>query len=107
MSNKARKNEILPIKKADISVSVRILPLKFKLYASKSYDGNAILEHSRKLEQKYHNKCIPDNLTWLGSYSVAKSYERKDTKLYEWEIKTPTRLVNINKKMKNILNVCF
>jgi hypothetical protein len=108
MNNKTRKKRNSTYKKkADISVSVRILPLKFKLYASKSYDGNAILEHSRKLEQKYHKKCIPDNLTWLGSYSVAKSYERKDTNLYEWEIKTPTRLVNINKKNEKYFKRLF
>lgn len=106
MMNKTRKKRNLTAKqKSDISI--RILPLKFKLYASKSYDGNAILEHSRKLENQYHKKCIPDNLTWLGSYSVAKSYERKDTNLYEWEIKTPTRLVNINKKNEKYFKRLF
>ena len=77
------------------------------MYASKSYDGNAILEHSRKLEQQYKRKCIPDNLTWLGSYSVAKSYERKDTNIYEWEIKTPTRLIVMNKKNETYFKKLF
>jgi hypothetical protein len=106
VSNKTKKRRNTTVRqKSDISV--RILPLKFKLYASKSYDGNAILEHSRKLEQQYKRKCIPDNLTWLGSYSVAKSYERKDTNIYEWEIKTPTRLIVMNKKNETYFKKLF
>ena len=106
MTNKTKKKRNTTARqKSDISV--RILPLKFKLYASKSYDGNAILEHSRKLENQYHKKCIPDNLTWLGSYSVAKSYERKDTNIYEWEIKTPTRLIVMNKKNEKYFKRLF
>lgn len=106
LTNKTRKKRNSTYKKKS-DISVRILPLKFKLYASKSYDGNAILEHSRKLEHQYHKKCIPDNLTWLGNYTVAKSYERKDTNIYEWEIKTPTRLIVMNKKNEKYFKRLF
>lgn len=106
VSNKIKKSRHYTLKK-NAHVSTKTLPVNFKLYGSKSYDGNAILEHARKLEQQYNKKCIPDNLTWLGSLSVAKSYERKDTNIYEWEIKTPTRLVNINKKNEKYVKRLF
>lgn len=90
-------------KKKIKNLSIKTLPIKFKLYGAKSYDGKAILDHARELEQKYHNSCISDNLTWLGSYDVAKSYKKHDLNIYEWEIKIPTRLLIINKRNEKYL----
>lgn len=102
--NKQRRSYTFK-KKYDIRL--KILPLNFKLYGSKSYDGNAILEHARKLEQQYNKKCITDNLTWLGNYNVAKSYSTKHTRLYEWKAKSPIRLAIINKKNEKYFKNLF
>lgn len=106
VSNKTKKRRNSTAKQKS-DTSIRILPVKFRLYGSKSYDGNAILEHARKLELQYKRKCISDNLTWLGSYSVAKSYETKNTNLYEWKIKIPTRLIVMNKKNEKYFHKLF
>jgi len=102
--NKPRRN-YTSRKKGNLSI--KTLPIKFKLYASKSYDGQAILDHAHELQQKYHNTCITENLTWLGSYNVAKKYKTSDTNIYEWAVKTPTRLLIINKINKTHLNKLF
>jgi hypothetical protein len=87
--------------------SIIKLALKYKLYGSKSYDGKSILEHSQKLEIEKNRRCIESNLTWLGSYEVAKIYEKKETRLYEWEIKSDTRLIKINKRNEGYLKKLF
>ena len=103
--NKQKKKYTL--KKHINNLSVKTLPVKFKLYGAKSYHGNAILEHARELENKYHSSCIMDNLTWLGTYNVAKNYKTKDLIIYEWEIKTPTRILIINRRNKKYLKNLF
>lgn len=96
VSKKNRKRRTITAKKLPSLLSIRLLPIGYKLYGSKVYDGNAILQHSHMLADRYRKKCIPENLTWLGSYSVAKKYETQNTKLYEWRIKSPTKLAIIN-----------
>ena len=103
--NKQKKKYTL--KKHINNLSVKTLPIKFKLYGAKSYQGNAILEHARELENKYQSSCIMDNLTWLGTYNVAKNYKTKDLIIYEWEIKTPTRILIINRRNKKYLKTLF
>ena len=83
--NKTRKHK---------EYNLKILPKKYKLYASKKYDGDAILKHAHSLEQQYHKRCITENLTWLGTLDVARNYKTDDTKIYKWETINKTRLID-------------
>ncbi len=68
------------------------------LYAAKSYRGDAILEHTKELENKRHNNCIKESITWLSNLETAKLYKNNTNHLYKWTITKPTKLVKTNKQ---------
>lgn len=93
MNNKTRKN------KKQISAEnplIKVLKIGYPLYASKAYEGSAILEYNKQQEEKYHDKCLMQNSSWFGDLNVAKSYKTKDTHIYLWKIKNKTNLLSIN-----------
>jgi hypothetical protein len=96
--NKTRKHK---------EYNLKILPKKYKLYASKKYDGDAILKHAHSLEQQYHKRCITENLTWLGTLDVARNYKTDDTKIYKWETINKTRLITFDKKNESYFKQLF
>lgn len=67
--------------------SLKKLRIGFSLFASKKYSGDEVLEYTKNQELKNHELCLLDNLSWFGTYEVAKSYKTRETKIYEWKIK--------------------
>jgi hypothetical protein len=92
--NKTKKN-VSNLKKKP---SVKTLQKNSSLYASKKFDGEELLEFTKNNEFKTKKSCLQDNLSWFGSYKVAKSYQTHETKLYKWKIKKPTHLLIMNEK---------
>jgi len=70
----------------------------YPLYASKKYDGNSILEYTKKQEKIHKTHCFNENMTWFGDYEEAKHYKTNENKMYEWKIKKETRLISMNEK---------
>jgi len=98
--NKTLKKSLYP--------SLKILKIGYPLYASKSYDGESILNYNKSEELKYKDKCLMQNSSWFGDLDVAKSYKTKETNLYRWNVIHTTKLLNINLLnedfIKNIFN---
>jgi hypothetical protein len=92
MNNKTRKNKKIPTE----TPLLKVLKIGYPLYASKAYEGSAILEYNKEQEEKYHDKCLMQNSSWFGDLNVAKSYKTKDTHIYLWKTKNKTNLLNIN-----------
>lgn len=87
--------------------SLRFLNAGFSLYASKKYRGDKILEYTKNAEKKSNDKCSMDSSSWFGELDVAKIYSKKDTHIYHWKIKSPTYLLNINKKNHTFIHNIF
>jgi hypothetical protein len=102
--NKTKKRHI-PMKK--IPVSLKILPIGFPLYASKKFEGKEILEYTKNQEKTQKDHCLMENSTWFGDFDVAISYKTKETKLYKWNVKKITNLLNINKENEHFINKIF
>lgn len=87
--------------------SVKNLAKGFPLYASKTFSGEQILEYTKKNEEKYRQPCLLENLSWFGSYDVAKSYQTKETHMYQWDIKKNCKLLRINKENEHYFRDLF
>lgn len=92
-NRKSKKNKTFKNKNKPI---FKVLNKNYSLYASKKYSGQEILNHSHELDLKFHKKCITDNLTWLGTLDVAKSYKTADTQIYKWNTKNKVKLIVLN-----------
>jgi len=103
--NNTKRNHKPPQKY--IKPSLKYLKIGYSLYASKKYEGDKILEYNRVSEKKTGDHCLLDNSSWFGDLDVAKSYAKKDTHIYEWKIKKPTYLLNINKENESFVSNIF
>lgn len=86
---------------------VKKLKKGFKMYASKSFNGQKILDYTKKQEKKYKKKCIKENLNWFGNLKEAKIYKTSKNHIYRWKIKKDTNLIKINKKNEDIFSIFF
>ena len=100
MKTKTNKKTNKKKTRKNIKINPSVKPLKkgFSLYASKSFSGDQILSYTQTNEEKYKKPCLLDNLSWFGSYEVAKSYQTKETHLYQWILKKKCELLRINKE---------
>jgi hypothetical protein len=89
------------------SPSLQILKTHSPLYASKKFPGEEILKYTKSNEEQFHQSCLLENLSWFGSYKVAKSYRTPETHLYEWKTKHPTSLLRINHKNESYFRSLF
>ena len=89
------------------NIVFKILKKKFSIYASKDFDGQAILNYTKKQQNKQKVKCIIDNLNWFGGLNEAKLYKTNKNHIYQWKIKDETKLIKINKKNENLFNFIF
>jgi hypothetical protein len=78
--------------------SMKILKKGFPIYASKTHDGQEILDYTKEQEKNQKKHCINENLNWFGDYEEAKHYKSSKTKIYKWIMKKETRLINMNEK---------
>jgi len=87
--------------------SLKILRKGFPLYASKKYEGSAILQYNKEQELKYHDKCLMQNSSWFGDLDVAKSYKTKDTHIYLWKTLKKVNLLNIHSSNEAFIDDLF
>ena len=85
----------------------KTIPPKKSLYASKTYKGDTILEHAEKQEEKTHDHCLKDNITWLSNFTVAKIYKNESNHLYKWKVNKPTELVKTTPKNETFFEQVF
>jgi len=98
--NHTRKNRIP-------KPSLRILPIGYSLFAAKSFTGQELLDYTKKSELKQHNNCVLDNSSWFGDLDVAKIYKTSSNKIYKWDMKVKTLLLNINKENEDFFYYIF
>ena len=87
--------------------SVKKLLKNSFLYASKSVNGKDLLDYTKKNEILMKEPCIIHNMSWFGSYKVAKSYQTHETHLYQWKIKQNSLLLTINSQNKGFFQSLF
>lgn len=85
----------------------KTIPPKKSLYASKTHKGDKILEHAEKQEEKTHDHCLKDNITWLSNFTVAKIYKNESNHLYKWKVNKPTELVKTTPKNEAFFEQVF
>lgn len=85
----------------------KTIPPNKSLYASKTYKGDTILEHAEKQEEKTHDHCLKDNITWLSNFTVAKIYKNESNHLYKWKVNKPTELVKTTPKNEAFFEQVF
>jgi len=85
----------------------KTIPPNKSLYASKIYKGDKILERAEKQEEKTHDHCLKDNITWLSNLSVAKIYKNESNHLYKWKVNKPTELVKTTPKNEAFFEQVF
>ena len=89
------------------SPSLKLLNTNSSLYASKIYPGNELLTFTKNNEIKKKQPCLLENVSWFGSYKIAKSYQTHQTKLYKWKIKKQTKLLIMNAKNADFCRSLF
>jgi hypothetical protein len=104
---KRKKNVTKTKSKRNRKYSVKILRKGFPLYASKKYEGSAILEYNKEQELKYNDKCLMQNSSWFGDLDVAKSYKTKDTHIYLWKTMKKVNLLKIDLSNEKWLDDLF
>lgn len=87
--------------------SAKILLKNSFLYASKKIDGKDLLDYTKKNQVINKSPCIIDNMSWFGSYKVAKSYQTHETHLYQWKIKQKSLLLVMNPQNKHFFQSLF
>lgn len=87
--------------------SLKILPIGYSLFAAKSFNGQELLDYTKKQEIKGHEHCLLNNSNWFGDYDVAKIYKTSSNKIYEWKMKVKTLLLNINKENELFFDYIF
>jgi len=110
INNKTRKNRSLSqnqIPKPIPKPSLKILSIGNSLFAAKSFNGQELLDYTRKSELKQHNNCVLDNSSWFGDLEVATIYKTTSNKIYKWNIKVKTLLLKINKENEDFFNYIF
>lgn len=85
----------------------KTIPPNKSLYASKTFKGDKILEHAEKQEEKTHDHCLKDNITWLSNFTVAKIYKNESNHLYKWKVNKPTELVKTTPKNEAFFEQVF
>ena len=88
INNKTRKNRSLsknPIPNPILKPSLKILSIGNSLFAAKSFNGQELLDYTRKSELKQHNNCVLDNSSWFGDLEVATIYKTTSNKIYKWK----------------------
>jgi hypothetical protein len=86
---------------------LKILPIGYSLYAAKSFNGQALLDYTKKMELKSKNDCLLENSNWFGDYQIAKIYKTSVNKIYKWNTKIKTLLVRIDKNNEDFFNYVF
>lgn len=104
--NKSNKNSITK-KNRKKDYSTKILLKNSFLYASKKIDGKDLLDYTKKNQVLNKSPCIIHNMSWFGSYKVAKSYQTYETHLYQWKIKQKCLLLIINPQNKHFFQSLF
>jgi len=104
---KITKNKTRKIHTTQLHPSLKVLEIGYPLYASKSFNGEKLLEYQKNAEKEANDHCLLQNSSWFGDYSVAKSYKTPTNKTYKWVIKNKTNLVNINQKNKDFFDFIF
>lgn len=107
---KTKKNKIIKnktIKKRHIEPSIKILGVGDSLYGAKQYSGDEILKYTKQQSQKYHKKCLLQNISWFGSKDVAKKFNTENSHVYRWRVSKNTKLLNINKENEHFINHLF
>jgi len=104
IKNKTKKNKN---KNKNIRPQLKILPKGFHLYASKKYEGNDILDYNKTQENKYHDKCLQQNVSWFGNLEVAKHYNKDNNHIYKWNTIKQVNLLNIEMSNHNYLKSLF
>ena len=87
--------------------SVKILSVGASLYGAKKYRGDEILEFTRERELKKKMPCLLDNVSFLGDLTQARGYITKDTILSKWNVKSPIRLLNLNRTNETFFRDLF
>lgn len=100
INNKTRKNR-------SSYPSLRILPIGYSLFAAKSFTGQELLDYTKKSEIQQHDNCVLDNSSWFGDLEVANIYKTSSNKIYKWDMKVKTLLLNINKENEDYFNNIF
>jgi hypothetical protein len=107
---KTKKNKLIKnktIKKRHEEPSIKILEVGYSLYGAKQYSGDEILKHTQQQSQKYHKKCLLQNISWFGSKEVAKKFNIKNSNVYKWNVSKNTKLLNINKENEYFIHRLF
>ena len=111
VAKKTRTNRKKSIKNKTRKVTgdlhVKVLKPNFPIYASKNYNGAAILEHAKEEEEKHKDSCVFVNISWFGDLQQAKSYKQEGQQIYKWKINTNTRLLIPNKKNETFIKNLF
>jgi len=87
-------------------ISKKLLKNSF-LYASKRVNGKDLLDYTKQNQIINKKPCVLNNISWFGSYEVAKSYKTHETHLYQWKIKKNTSLFLINETNKKFFQYLF
>jgi len=107
---KTKKNKIIKnktVKKRHIEPSIKILGVGYSLYGAKQHSGDEILKYTKQQSQKYHKKCLLQNISWLGSKDVAKKFNTENSHVYRWRVSKNTKLLNINKENEHFISRLF
>ena len=110
--NKTKKNKKTPTTPTPTPPptpppEIKIVPPNKLMYASKTHKGDEILKHAKREEEKTHNHCVKDNITWLSNYEVAKLYKNDSNHLYKWKINKPTKLIKTTPKNESFFERVF
>ena len=106
-NEKIRNNKTRKVLHKKMLPSLKYLKVGYPLYAAKAHEGDKLLEFKRKAEIESGDHCLLENSSWFGNLDVAKSYKKSDTQIYKWKIKTPTNLLQIDKKNESFINYIF
>jgi hypothetical protein len=87
--------------------SAKLLLKNSFLYASKKINGKDLLDYTKNNQVLNKSPCIMNNMSWFGSYKVAKSYQTHETHLYQWKIKQKTLLLTTNPQNKHFFKSLF
>lgn len=95
--NKNKNKNGSKTKKNHKKYSIHKLIKKSFIFASKSVNGQDLLDYTTKNEHLMKNPCILNNINWFGNYQVAKQYLTHENHLYKWILKKNASLLITNK----------
>lgn len=101
LNNKTQKNR-------EYKPELKILNKDHIIYGAKDKNlGSKVLEYTKSNENKEHNHCVFNNISWFAGLEQAKHYKGKNDLIFKWKVNKTLKLIKISERNEKFFKNLF